>query len=138
MITGLWSDEAFLSLHKGLDAAAERQRVAAHNLANVNTPDFKRSEVSFEERLQGSLAGVGRLPLAVTHPRHIGRQAVLAEVRHQVRRDYSSSMRSDGNNVDIDREMAAMAANQLKYNAMTQLVNEKYGLLRYVIHEGRR
>jgi flagellar basal-body rod protein FlgB len=47
-------------------------------------------------------------------------------------------MRADGNNVDIDREMASLAANQLKYNAMAQLVNEKYGLLRYVIHEGRR
>lgn len=138
MLTGLWSDRAFLSLHKGLDAAAERQRVAAHNLANVNTPNFKRSEVSFEERLQNSLVGGGQLRMAATHPRHISRQADLAEVRHQVRRDSSSTMRADGNNVDIDREMAALAANQLKYNAMAQLVNEKYGLLRYVIHEGRR
>jgi len=47
-------------------------------------------------------------------------------------------MRTDGNNVDIDREMALMAANQLNYNAMTQVLNEKYSLLRYVIHEGRR
>lgn len=137
MLTGLWSDSSFLALHKGLDAAAERQRVAAHNLANVNTPNFKRSEVSFEERLQSSLAGGGRLPLAATHPRHIS-QPAFSEVRHQVRRDNSTTMRTDGNNVDIDREMASLAANQLKYSAMTQLVNEKYGLLRYVIHEGRR
>jgi flagellar basal-body rod protein FlgB len=137
VLTGLWSDDSFLALHKGLDAAAERQRVASHNLANVNTPNFKRSEVTFERYLQNSLTESGRLPLAATHPRHISGPA-FSEVRHQVRRDLSTTMRADGNNVDIDREMASLAANQLKYNAMAQLVNEKYGLLRYVIHEGRR
>jgi len=138
VFTGLWTDKAFQSLQKGLDAAAERQRVAAHNVANVNTPNFKRSEVVFAEGLRGALVRGGGVSLAVTHPRHIGSQDELAQVRHSVRRDNSTTMRADGNNVDIDREMAAMASNQLKYNAMTQLVNEKYGLLRYVIHEGRR
>ncbi|MBT9172554.1 MAG: Flagellar basal body rod protein FlgB [Syntrophomonadaceae bacterium] len=138
MFTELWSDHAFLALHKGLDAAAKRQRVTSHNLANLNTPNFKRSEVSFEAQLRNSLAGSGRLTLEVTHPRHIGRQAAVDEVRPRVLRDNSTTMRADGNNVDVDREMAALASNQLMYNAMAQLVNEKYGLLRYVIHEGRR
>ncbi|MCL5982022.1 MAG: flagellar basal body rod protein FlgB [Firmicutes bacterium] len=138
MFTGLWSDKAFQSLHKGLDAAAERQRVMAHNLANVNTPNFKRSEVIFAESLRAALTRGGGLPLAATHPRHIGSQDQLAQARHSVRRDRSTTMRADGNNVDIEREMATLASNQLQYNAMTQLLNEKYGLLRYVIHEGRR
>lgn len=137
MLKGLWTDSTFGLLHGGLDAAAERHRVIVNNVANVNTPNFKRSEVVFEENLRRALAA-GRLPLAVTHPRHLGGPAHLEEVRYGVRVDRQTAMRADGNNVDIDREMAAMAANQLKYNAMTQVASEKYSLLRYVIHEGRR
>lgn len=120
---GLWNDKTMLSLHKGLDAAAARQRAAAHNISNVNTPNFKRSVVSFEEDLKRALSG--------------GKKR-LADVRHVVTTDRTLTMRTDGNNVDIDAEMALMAANQLNYNAMVQLVNEKYSMLRYVIHEGRR
>lgn len=138
MFSGLWTDRVSLSLQKGLDAAAERNRAAAHNVANVNTPQFKRRTVSFEEELKQALLAPSRLPLAVTHPRHIGGQKRVNDVRHTVITDRSTAMRADGNNVDIDREMALMAENQLNYNAITQVLNERYSLLRYVIHDGRR
>ncbi|MBS4032695.1 MAG: flagellar basal body rod protein FlgB [Clostridiales bacterium] len=127
-----------LSLHKGLDAAAERHRVTVHNAANVNTPNFKRKEVSFEEDLRTALQKTGKLPLATTRPGHMGGRTGFHEVRHTVNTDNRTSMRTDGNNVDIDREMAVMAANQLNYNALTQVMNERYSLMRYVIHEGKR
>ena len=47
-------------------------------------------------------------------------------------------MRTDGNNVDIDREMVQLSTNQLRYNALTQVLNGRYSLLRYILQEGRR
>lgn len=135
-MNGLWMDKSMGLLQAGLDTAAERHRVSSNNVANVNTPGFKRSDVYFEEELRRALAGNGKLQLAVTHPRHL--QPRTDQLKHSVRVDTTHSMRADGNNVDVDREMAGMAANQLMYNAMSQLVSEKYSLMRYVIHEGRR
>lgn len=127
-----------MSLQKGIDAAAERQRVMAHNVANVNTPLYKRKEVRFEDELKQALTAPSKLPLAVTHRSHLGGRTALQDVRHRTTTDTRSQMRADGNNVDVDREMALLAANHLNYNAMTQVLNERYSLLRYVIHEGRR
>ncbi|MDW7651574.1 MAG: flagellar basal body rod protein FlgB [Bacillota bacterium] len=137
-MNNLWTDMATVFLQKGLNASAERHRVAANNVANVNTPNFKRKEVAFEDELRQALTEPSRLPLSVTHPRHVGGRTDSADVRHTVKTDRRTTMRADGNNVDMDREMAMMAANQLNYNAMTQVLNERYSLLRYVIHEGRR
>ncbi|MBS4009025.1 MAG: flagellar basal body rod protein FlgB [Clostridium sp.] len=138
MINGIWTDKVSLVLQKGLNAAGERQRVMAHNIANLNTPLYKRKEVRFEEELRQALLGSTRLPLTTTHPRHMGKAPSLQDVRHEVKTDLQSSMRPDGNNVDIEREMAMLAANQLNYNALVQVLSGRQGLLRYVIHEGRR
>ena|SRR5690554_6084587 len=124
-------------LQLALDAAAERQRVSAHNLANVNTPDFKRQEVQFEEKLKAALFASPKLPLTKTHERHLPRPLALSELQHKVVTDNSTSMRSDGNNVDIDREMVQLSMNQLQYNAVTQVLNNRYGTLRYILQGGR-
>ncbi|MBT9173500.1 MAG: Flagellar basal body rod protein FlgB [Syntrophomonadaceae bacterium] len=138
MINRLWTDKVSLVLQKSLDAAGERQRVMAHNIANLNTPLYKRKEVRFEEELRQALLGPSRLSLATTHPRHMDKVSSLQDVSHEVRTDLQSSMRPDGNNVDIEREMAMLAANQLNYNALVQLLSGRQASLRYVIHEGRR
>ncbi len=133
---GLWSSEVYLYLSKGLDASALRQQVHAHNLANVNTPHFKRSYVEFEEILQK--AGIqGKKMLATTNPGHIAAQSESVS-GGKVVRDGATSMRSDGNNVDVDKEMTQIAMNQLYYNALSQQLNDRLGVLRYVINEGRR
>ena len=123
-LTGL-TDEV---LKKGLDASALRQRVTADNVANVNTPGFKRSTVSFEENLNRALENKDALD----------QRASVGEVNARVIRDRRTSMRSDHNNVDMDIEMVTLSANQIKYNSMIQLLSDRYGIMRYVINEGRR
>ena len=123
-LTGL-TDEV---LKKGLDASALRQRVTADNVANVNTPGFKRSTVSFEENLNRALENKDALD----------QRASVGEVNARVIRDRRTSMRSDHNNVDMDIEMVTLSANQIKYNSMIQLLSNRYGIMRYVINEGRR
>ena len=115
-------------LKKGLDASALRQRVTAQNVSNINTPGFKRSSVSFE----------GNLNRALEQKDALGKRVSVGEVNARVIRDQRTSMRSDHNNVDIDIEMLTLSANQIKYNSMIQLLSDRYGVMRYVINEGRR
>jgi flagellar basal-body rod protein FlgB len=126
-------------LKKGLDAASLRNGVIANNLANVDTPGFKRSEVVFEEEMRKALAQKGRLTGFVTNPRHIpiGGPAGL-EVKSEVVLKSDTAMRNDGNNVDIDREMAALAKNTLIYTALVQEFNSELQKIRTAIYEGRK
>ncbi|MFZ5813992.1 MAG: flagellar basal body rod protein FlgB [Bacillota bacterium] len=109
-------------LENALDAASLRQRVLAHNIANVNTPGFKRSRVDFEAELARAVAG-GEDPEAV-------RPVVVEEV--------DSVGRPDGNNVDIEAESVKMAENQIWYAALTRQISDHFSRLRMVIHDGRR
>ncbi|NLZ93272.1 MAG: flagellar basal body rod protein FlgB [Firmicutes bacterium] len=132
----LLTDKTNLVLQLALNAAAERQRVTAHNVANINTPGYKRQVVLFEEKLKQALQNLPQLPLTRTHERHM--DGVPDFSGHQVITDESTSMRTDGNNVDIEREMVLLSMNQLNFNAVTQVLNNRYSILRHVIQEGRR
>jgi len=122
---------------KGAIAAAElRQQVIADNIANVDTPGFKRSEVLFEELLASRMGSRPKLEARRTHEKHIpfGRQGSV--VRPKLVTDQSTAMNNNTNNVDIDREMALLAKNQLRYNALIQQLNHEISMLRIGI-EGR-
>ena len=122
-------------LVKGLSASALRQRVIAHNLANFNTPGFKRSAVSFEEQLARARQPGGD-GLKRTHPAHLN--GALGEPVAKVKQDRTTTRRPDGNNVDLETEMIDLVINQLRYNAYVQQVNSRFNRWRYVINEGRR
>lgn len=109
-------------MQRGLNAANMRHEVIAHNIANVNTPNFKRSEVVFEQMLAKELYGdaddAGKLKLVRTRDKHlpIGHLNFRAEAKEE--QDNSTIMRVDHNNVDVDIEMASLAKNQIYYNAL--------------------
>jgi len=119
-----------------------RQQVISHNIANVDTPGFKASDVSFETQLKRALsdANAGELPLQTTHAAHLtARRAVTeSQVRPQIVRLQGTRLRSDGNNVDIDREMARLAETTLEYNTLIEALNLRLSLLKQVINEGRK
>jgi len=100
-----------------LDASALRHRVIAQNVANVNTPGYKRLELAFE----GELAKALRAPAGDT-----------AAVRPTVIQT-DAPERVDGNTVDIDREMSEVAKNGLLYQAMSQILASRLGSLRSAI-----
>lgn len=127
---------AMYVLEKALDAATLRQRVIAHNVANVNTPGFKRTDVIFEEKLVRALGLETGVELYRTHPHHL--PAAGFELTPEVVPDNSTTMRADGNNVDIDREMVDLAQNSLNFNFAVQQLSGRLAMLRYVINEGRR
>lgn len=134
----IFSDKTMQTLEKALDAASLRQSVLSHNIANVNTPGYKRSFVTFEETLQQALGKKNKMALAGFLPGHLKTTNRLEKVKPQVEKDKSTSHRQDGNNVDVDVEMAQLAMNTINYYTAISRVNGKLGVLRYVISEGRR
>jgi flagellar basal-body rod protein FlgB len=120
-------------LKRSLDASSLRQKVIANNLANVSTPAYNRREVTFEDELRKAINRNG-IQGRTTHRRHIpiGRQSVdrvqpkIVEVTDQA--DFNGV-----NNVDVDQEMAALAKNQILFNAAAKLAADKFRGLRKAI-----
>lgn len=134
---GLLNSVSFQRLQGGIDAATKRQSVLANNVANVDTPNFKRSDVSFESFLQQQDSGLkSQLSAKVTDSRHFqfGSNTVVPST--VVTTDETTSMNNNDNNVDIDREMALSAENQLRYSSYIQQMNNQFTMMRTVV-EGR-
>ena len=138
MLDQIMRAPTFDYMERGLSAANLRHEVISDNLANVNTPNFKRSEVVFEELLAKELYGdddKGKLQMVRTHDRHLPfKKFERAEAR--VDRDDTTVMRVDNNNVDIDMEMASLAKNQLWYNAMARSLGGHISKLKSVMQGG--
>ena len=100
-----------------LDASAVRHRVIANNVANVNTPGYKRLDVNFETELAKVLANGGDVKTATP---------VIAE-------DATAPARQDGNTVDIDREMGQLAKNSSLYQAASTILATRLAMLRSAI-----
>lgn len=123
---------------KTLDATWLRNEVIAQNIANVDTPGYKKSTVAFEEHLDNAMDS-SRFRGNTTDNRHvpIGKNEV-DKINIRVTRDYQNlSTRLDGNNVDIEIEMAAQAKNDIRYNTLVQSINKEYLRLKSVINGGR-
>ncbi len=132
----IFRDHTTSEILKGLDAASMRQQVTANNLANLNTPGFERSDVSFENQLAKARSELNS-PLARTHEKHFPQKSP-GDVEPKIKKDTTTTRRIDGNNVDLEREMLNMVSNQLRYNAYTQQLNTRFDNWRFVINEGRR
>lgn len=123
---------------KALDAAWVRNEVISQNIANVDTPGYKKSSVTFEEYLESAGQKNG-FKGNTTDSRHIriGKDSNNARIR--VTKDHKNlSNRLDGNNVDIEVEMAEMAKNDIRYSTLVQSISGAYQRIRSVINEGRR
>jgi len=114
-------------IEKSLDVCWLREEVISQNIANYDTPGYKRKTVSFEEYLGEALDSKNRKNVNVD------------KIDIKVEEDHSNlSMRLDGNNVDIDSEMSSLAKNSIKYNVLIQSLNAGFSRFKTVITEGRR
>lgn len=133
-------EKAFSSINlknKALDGSWLRNSLISNNLANANTPGYKRQDVDFQQVLQNYL-GQGSLPMMRTNPVHLPLGQDAAEnLSFSVQREYGTSARRDDNNVNVDVEMAELAKNQLYYTTVVDSVNGDIRRLRTAIREGR-
>jgi len=128
----LLNGAAFGRMEAALYTAEARQRVISNNIANAETPHFKRSEMLFEELLEQSMGdSVSSLAGKTTDARHIPIGTNSSNLpASQVIIDNSTSMNNNQNNVDVDREMSLLAKNQLRYNFYIQQINHDMKMLR--------
>lgn len=130
-------------LEKALAGLTARQRAIGENVANVDTPRYKRLEVAYESHLRAAMKAAGHrdeLPMAGTHPLHftLGPHATqVADVAPLLRSVSDETQRPDGNNVDIDAEMAKLAETNIRYNTMATLARNKFEGLKSILKEVR-
>ena len=137
-VDSTFSKTQFL-LERGLQTSSLRRQVIADNIANVDTPHFKRSRVTFESWMSKALAegeaAAGEPQAAVTNGKHIPFFEPLdfRRVEPKLNLEYETNYRNDKNNVDIDREAADAAKNALAYSAYVTRISQNFRLLNSVM-----
>lgn len=126
MLEQLVNSTNFDYLSRGMAAASLRQEVISHNIANVNTPNYRKTVVEFEDLLAKEIYGdepeEGKLQMVRTQDKHLPHKPSAYHAEPNMVEDLTTIMRVDDNNVDIDIEMATLAKNHLYFNALaTQL-----------------
>jgi flagellar basal-body rod protein FlgB len=144
-------DPAQRVLTSALDGLALREQAVAANLSNIDTPGYQAETVDFESELQAQMAGaLDASPMALNAPT-LGQSAALglaqttgghfagvvpgnASSRTSLgSRDPASAQRVDGNTVNVDEEMTALAETQLKYTSVSRMITGKLGMLKDVV-----
>ena len=111
-------------LAKAADACWVRNDVLANNIANADTPNYKRKDVQFETYLSNAVAGTDSLDETVAN-------IDLSTLESTTYTEQAGlSYREDGNNVDISTENVELAKNQLKYYTLMNSVNQEFGRLK--------
>ncbi|KXS45247.1 MULTISPECIES: flagellar basal body rod protein FlgB [unclassified Candidatus Frackibacter] len=128
------SSQTTTILSKALDGIQLRHQAIANNLANVDTPEYKRRDVDFKSELKAALEQ-DDLKLNKTDNMHLTTNNKISQFKPKVQVENDTSMRNDKNNVDIDYEMAALAKNTLEYQAVTKLLSMKFKNLGNVINK---
>lgn len=108
--------------NKALDATLLRLNTINNNITNAETPGFKRQDVSFQAQLSKEIDRVG--------PKGIDLDAIEPKVYTD---GGSYAMRMDGNNVDIDKEMAELAKTKLRYETLVQRASSQVGRYKYIL-----
>ncbi|WP_294393141.1 flagellar basal body rod protein FlgB [uncultured Clostridium sp.] len=140
------SKDTYDLLKSGLRASNLRAKTIANNMANINTKNYKKFSVVFEENLKNE--SDSDFKMRTTNDNHYTtntsnlkrtKYSHLSDDENtygngiRVQQDNSTSMRTDGNNVDLEIEKVNQAANTLKYNALITSINNKFNNLKTVI-----
>ncbi|MDF2902698.1 MAG: flagellar basal body protein [Bacillus sp. (in: firmicutes)] len=114
-------------MSRALDASSLRQKSISNNIANVDTPNFQPTKVSFEDLLQQEVSNtfVGKR----TNGKHIAIGG-SGDIPSPKLVNESSIFTYNGNGVDLDYEMSEMSKNTLWYQSLTYGVNEEFNLLK--------
>jgi len=125
-IMNIGIDKSATLLEKMLDVSSIKHKVIANNIANVNTPGYKKMEVSFADQLEKAVNESSVNKFDTLQPK-----IVISK------EDASDTVRNDGNNVDMDKEVSSLVKNTLSYSIFTQLLAKKYEGIKSAI-EGSR
>ena len=111
-------------IEAGIKAEGLRQKAIANNVANLETPGYRRIDVKFEELLAKSLDSSGSVDLSKLEP--------------QIYRPRQTPVKSNGNDVSLENEVGEMIKNSLRYTTFIRLLNKKYRAIELAMNTGAR
>lgn len=118
-------------LKSAADASWLREEVLSNNIANVDTPNYKRQDVEFKTYLNSAIEQSGKPKAALTQKIN---NVDLSNIKTRTYTDNSSlSYRIDGNNVDLSTENVELAAEQINYNALIDSMNNEFSRFKAVL-----
>ena len=118
-------------LKTAADASWLREEVLTNNIANVDTPNYKRQDVEFTTYLQSALEQAGTPASTLTQKVN---EANLSGITTRTYTENTTlSYRMDGNNVDLSTENAELAAEQINYNALIDSMNNEFTRMKAVL-----
>jgi len=121
MLNGIFSQHLG-SLESALDRTTKRQTMLIENIANVNVPGYKRKDIDFHSALANETAKQHQLELSDQKAQELSDQ---------------TSLRLDGNNVNMEQETINISETQLRFSTLSQMTAGYFGDLKYVIREGK-
>ena len=138
MFNGSFFGEGVNLAQKSLGTSFLRQQVIANNIANVDTPHYKRKTVTFESELNRVLHERDRFPkyaLLTKHKKHFqdSFKKEIGQVFPQVIQEHDTHYRNDKNNVDIEKEMSDLVKNSMHYNAVATKISSYLNKLKSVV-----
>jgi flagellar basal-body rod protein FlgB len=124
------NDSVITLLEKAVSGTVSRQKAISNNISNANTPAYKRVDVDFKTTLSS----------LVNKSQDLGSKQfkqISDESEYKTYREENTSLRQDGNNVDIDKEMTLLAKNSMEYEYYISLLTTKFRMIKTAINEGR-
>ncbi|MDD9898670.1 MAG: flagellar basal body rod protein FlgB [Candidatus Melainabacteria bacterium] len=127
------------NLEYAMKGLSLRSKAIAGNIANINTPDYKRQVVNFEETLQKqsqkqeSDPDVPDVTMAATAPGHLAPEETVRENSLNISIEEDQTFHTNGNSVDIDREMVELSKTGLRFKALTKLAGKRFENMKGII-----
>lgn len=130
-------DKTTNALSTSLNMRQVRHNVTTANIANAETPGYHAKKMDFEEALARAVDLDGLRNVSTTDEDHIVVGGQSARVKPEIYENPDAAVNGDGNTVDLEKEMSALAENTLMYKAALHLINKKLAALKYAAGEGR-
>jgi flagellar basal-body rod protein FlgB len=115
------SGNAISLLEAGIRAEELRQKAIASNMANIETPGYRRVDVRFEQSLANALSSSGRIDSDALEP--------------ELYQTDDTPIRANGNNVNMEAEIGDLVKNSLRYTTYVRLLRKKYSQMESAISE---
>lgn len=130
-------DKTAQALQTSLSMRQVRHNLTSANIANAETPGYHAQKVDFEEALARATDLDGLRGMSASDGAHYVVGGKTARVRPEIYDNPDGAVNNDGNTVDLEKEMSALAENAILYKAALQLINKKMAALKYAASEGR-
>lgn len=132
-------DKTTRALGASANLRQTRSNVISSNIANAETPGYQAKKLDFEEALGRAVQNEDSAVESGSEPGHmIMGTGAISRVKADIYENPDVAVNNDGNTVDLEREMSALAENSIMYKAVIQLINKKLAALRYAATDGGR